>query len=192
MIKKIIMVASITLIMPLVAHEKFIEIKGSGFFPTSHFFKKIYHDAGMVGGELTVNAFDNVYAWLSVDYLRKSGLSLIGDSRTKVSYLPIGFGLKYLHPICYGDVYFGLGALAARIRTHDYAPNVVPVYSKWGWGGIVKFGALLDIRCPFLLDIFVNYAFSRASSNDTLNNLVVPHTVKVSGFILGAGLAYRF
>lgn len=193
MMKKIVFVAAfLCTAAPLTSQEVFIELKGSGFFPTSHLFKRIYHDAGMIGAELSAQAYDKVYAWLSVDYLRKSGLSLIGNSKTKVRYLPIGFGLKYLHPFCYGDLYFGLGVLAARIRTHDFSPNVAPFYSKWGWGGIIKFGALFDIGCPFMLDVFVNYAVSRASSHNTFNNQVVPHTAKVNGVIFGGGLAYRF
>lgn len=179
-------------ITSIAAREIFVEIKGSGFFPTSHLFKKIYHSAGMIGAELTVEGDCNFYGWFSVDYLRKSGLSLNGLSKTKVTYLPLGFGLKYLHPFCYGNLYAGLGAIAARIHTHDFSPNVAPYYNKWGWGGILKLGVLYDLSCSVLVDVFVNYAFSRASSNNTFNNLVIPHTVKVNGVIFGVGLGYRF
>lgn len=114
--------------------DTLIEIKGSGFFPTSHLFKKIYHSSGMIGGELTVNLHDKFYGWASIDWLSKKGFSLNGHTKTKVTYLPIAFGLKYFNQFCYGDWYVGLGAVAARIHTHDFSPFVAPFYTRWGWG----------------------------------------------------------
>lgn len=190
-----IMVTAATYSLATVAfcdRDIFVEIKGSGFFPTSHLFKKIYHSSGMIGGELTVNIYDSFYGWASIDWLSKSGRSLIGDSKTKVSYLPIAFGLKYFLPFCYGDWYVGVGALAGRIHTHDFSPLVAPYYTKWGWGAIAKLGVLFDISCSFFLDLFLNYSAVNAHSSNTFGGTVVPHTVKVHGVILGAGLGYRF
>lgn len=172
--------------------EFLLEIKGSGFIPTSHLFKKIYHSSGMVGGELSGSLYGNLYGWFSVDWFSKRGHSLIGHSDTKVNYLPLGFGLKYFVPFCYGNWYIGGGAVAARIHTHDFSPFVAPTYSKWGWGGIAKVGALFDIYCSTFLDLFLNYSAVSAHSSDTNHGTVVPHKVKVHGVILGAGLGYRF
>ena len=172
--------------------EVLVEIKGSGFFPTSHLFKKIYHSTGAVGAELTVNFSNCLYGFFSVDYLSKRGHSLIGHTETKVNFLPLGFGLKYINPFCYGDWYVGLGALAARVHTHDFSPNVAPRYNRWGWGGIAKGGCLFDITECLFLDVFVNYAFVRASSHNTNGGTVIPHTVKVNGVFVGAGIGYRF
>lgn len=172
--------------------EILVEIKGSGFFPTSHLFKKIYHNSGMIGGELTVNLYDNFYGWASIDWLSKSGHSLIGNTKTKVNYLPIAFGLKYLRPFCYGDWYVGLGALAGRIHTHDLSPAVAPTYTQWGWGGIAKVGCIFDLPSCFFLDLFFNYSFVKAASHNTNGGTVIPHTVKVNGALLGIGIGYRF
>ena len=195
MMKKIIIATLATYSLAAFAFEEretLIEIKGSGFFPTSHLFKKIYHSAGMIGGEVTMSFCNDVSGWVSVDWLSKSGHSLVGDTKTKVNYLPIAFGLKYIKPFCYGDWYVGLGALTARVHTHDFSSTVAPYFTKWGWGGIVKFGALFDIgRCAFV-DLFVNYSFMRASSHNTAGGTVVPHTVKVDGVIAGIGLGFRF
>ena len=169
-----------------------LEIKGSGFIPTSHLFKKIYHSAGMVGGELSVGLYENLYAWASIDWLSKSGYSLIGHSKTRVNYLPIGFGLKYFVPVCDYNWYIAGGALAGRVHTHDFSPFVAPTYTKWGWGGIVKGGVLFDIFCSSFIDIFVNYSAINAHSSNTNGGTVVPHKVKVHGVIVGAGFGYRW
>jgi hypothetical protein len=197
MMKKIIMIAAAMYSLTTLAfydRDVLVEIKGSGFFPTSHLFKKIYHTSGMVGAEATVNLYDCIYGWASIDWLSKSGHSLIADTKTKVNYLPIAFGLKYFipFPFCYGDWYVGIGALAARIHTHDFSPFVAPYYTKWGWGVIAKAGVLFDISCSFFIDFFLNYSSVNARSTNTFGGLVVPHKAKVHGWILGAGLGYRF
>lgn len=195
MLKKIIFFTIATYSLSSIAfctRDVLVEVKGSAFIPTSNLFKHIYHTSGMVGAELTVELYKNMYGWFSVDYLSKSGHSLIGNSDTKVRYLPLGFGLKYFLPFCYGDWYVGGGAVAARIHTHDYSPFVAPTYTKWGVGGIAKVGVLFDIFCSSFIDIFVNYSAVNAHSSNTNGGLVVPHKVKVHGVIVGAGLGYRW
>ena len=178
--------------LSIAARDVLLEIKGSGFFPTSHVFKKIYHNTGMVGAELTVNICDCWYGWASVDGLRKTGFSIGGGDKTKVSYVPLGFGLKYFYSRNCVDWYLGLGILAGHIHTHDYSPYVVPTYSKWGCGGIAKVGCIIDMCESIFLDIFFNYSFIKARSHDTDGGLVYPHSAKIDAALLGIGLGYRF
>lgn len=176
----------------LSAHNSMIEFRGAGFIPTSNVYKHIYHSSGAFGAELTTHLWDCIYGFFSFDYTSKHGRSIGGDTKTKVNFLPLSFGLKYLHPFCYGDLYIGGGAVAARVHTHDYSPFVAPTYTHWGWGGTIKAGCLIDVtECAFL-DIFVNYVSIKSSSHNTFNNLVVPQTVKVAGVFIGAGIGYRF
>ena len=77
------------------ARDFLLEVKGAGFIPTSHLYKKIYRSSGIFGVEFTGNLWCDIYGWASVDGLSKHGYSLIGHDRTKVSYVPIAFGLKY-------------------------------------------------------------------------------------------------
>lgn len=174
------------------ARDILLEIKGAGFFPTSHIYKKIYHSSGIFGAEATVNMFQNLYAWASIDGLGKKGLSIIGLTPTQVTYIPLCFGLKYIHSFEYAGWYVGLGLLLAHIHTHDYSPFVVPLYSKWGVGGIGKLGCIIDIRPQTFIDLFFNYSFVKAGSHNTDNGMVYPHAAKIRGCMVGVGLGYRF
>ncbi len=195
MLKKIIIltIASYSLsCAALCNRETLVEVKGSGFIPTSNLYKHIYHSSGMIGGEITMNIHEHFYGWAAIDWTRKTGRSLIGLSRTKVSYLPISFGLKYFIPNCHHDWYVGIGALAARIHTHDFSPNVAPFYTKWGWGAVAKLGVIVDVSPCLFFDFFVNGSWVQASSHNTNGGTVVPHRVKIHAAIVGMGLGYRF
>lgn len=172
--------------------EVLLEVKGSGFFPTSNYFKNIYHNCGMIGGEITAQIYSQMYGWASIDWLPKSGRSIIGESKTKVRYLPIAFGLKFFVPFCTARWYLGGGAVAGRIHTHDESPFVAPRYTQWGWGGILKTGLIHDFSCSTFVDLFLNYSRVNARSTNTNGGTVVPHTAKVHGVMLGLGLGYRW
>jgi hypothetical protein len=176
----------------LQARTILLEVKGAGFFPTSHLDKKIYGNTGIFGAELNINIYERLYGWVSIDGLSKKGCSLIGHTKTKMSYIPLGFGLKCFHPFYCADFYLGIGILAGRIHTHDDSPYVAPTYSKWGCGGIAKAGCIINLAYSTFIDLFFNYSFIKTSSHNTNGGTVYPHPAKLNAAQVGLGLGYRF
>jgi hypothetical protein len=233
MMKRLVL-ASLGLALLLVsvaahAREFLLEAKGSYYLFTNDTTRHIYHHgSGMFTAELSaklandreccVNECDcccdscwsHWYGWISAGYLQKKGhvKDTIGNTyKTKMNLIPIGIGLKYLWNSCWGDFYLGAGVLAARIKTHDHSPFVVPCRDKWGAGFIVKGGFLWDFCCCWFIDLFADYSFIRVKFHDAtiqgpiLNaqrvqigsgGMVQGRKANASGFELGLGIGYRF
>jgi opacity protein-like surface antigen len=183
----------------ILGRDVIIEFKGAYFLATGHNFKEIYRDGALYGPELTVQLSDNntcwsnFYGFASIDFLQKKGKSIGLCNPTKVRLIPLGFGLKYFYPLCSErvDLYVGLGFQPVHVQTKNDSPYVIENLSKWGFGGIAKAGAYIDLTCNFVLDLFINYSFVKTSKPCTPDT-VVPLAANVSGVIFGGGLGYRF
>jgi hypothetical protein len=180
----------------LQSRDVLLEFKGAYFLPTDSVFKKIYHGGALYGPEITVQLCcdANVYGFVSVDFLQKNGKSIGFNSPTKVRLIPLGVGLKYFVPFCFGDFYVGLGFQPTYLHTKDDSPLVIPKHSKWGFGGIAKIGSYFDLPHNFFIDLFIDYSFVKVPFHNTHapTGPVVPRTANVSGAIFGAGVGYRF
>ncbi len=183
------------------ARDVLLEFKAAYFLPTGSRFKQIYHGSALYGPELTVQLCDDScwYGFFSVDYFSKSGHTVNFDTPTKVTLVPLGFGLKYFASGCwcncdYVNFYLGLGFQPVRVHTFDNSPYVVQRQTVWALGGIAKIGAYIDLSCDFLLDLFIDYSFAKAKShvNQSQSGPVIPLSSSVSGAIFGGGLVYRF
>ena len=181
----------------LACRDILLEFKGAYFLGTNSIFRKIYdHGGALYGPEVTFNlgCHENLYGFASIDVLQKHGRSIGLCSPTKVTLIPLGLGLKYLIPFCYGDFYVGLGIQPTYVRTKDCSPYVIPKNSKWGCGGIAKIGTFFDLPHNLLLDIFIDQSFVTVPFHKCKapTGFVSPRKAKVSGTSFGVGFGYRF
>lgn len=193
-----------------------LEFKGGAFIPTGCDFKSIYGSATFfVSPEFTVQVIEdkNWYIFLSAAYAAKDGHSVGLCTPTQVRLVPFGIGLKYFFQKLDSDFckkykfYLGLGFQPTLLQTNncsDFARHT----SDWGFGGIAKFGCLLDLPRNFFLDFFADYSFVNVGCNNSCNsssscsssgsycssscNIAVPLKAHISGAILGVGFGYNF
>lgn len=178
----------------LIGNDVLIEFKAAGFFPTNERVKKIYGKAAcLYGPEITFKLCDEQqwYGFASVDFLSKTGHSIGCCTKTKMELVPLAFGLKYFKPVCWGDLYAGLGFQGLHLTTKNSSQFVEKCTSKWGYGALAKFGAYYNLPCQFVLDFFVDYSFAKIGCNKYCGK-AVPIKVHLSGVVAGAGIGYRF
>jgi hypothetical protein len=170
-----------------------LEFKGAYFLPTDHNFRHIYGGGALFGPEVTFEFFNQVYGFMSIDFLQKDGFSLGGCFPTQITLVPIGMGFKYFVPFCYGDFYVGIGLQSTVVQITNCSPNVLPEQSQWGFGGIAKIGTIFDLPCNLFIDIFIDYSFLSVSFNNCCQtNPAAAQKAHVSGTIFGVSLGYRF
>lgn len=174
------------------AGEFLVEAKGAYFRSTDHKFRKIYSNGGLFSGEINYQAWNNIYAWASGGYFYKKGSSIGLSNSTKITLVPVGFGLKYLYSCNCFDFYVGAGAQPTYVYIKDNSSFAIGTSSKWTWGGIVKVGAIWNIRQNFFIDLFADYSFTDVKFHRTNNGAVTRQRADLSGWSLGAGIGYRF
>jgi outer membrane protein W len=115
---------------------------------------------------------------------------------TKIDLVPIGFGLRYLCPICDDFIaYASVGGQYTHLHIKDKSQFLIKNVNKWECGGLVKLGMLYDFCDGFFVDVFGQYSYlqmdfrKRENSND---DLVYRHNADLSGWTVGAGIGYRF
>ncbi len=177
------------------ATDVFLEGKAAYFLPTSGDFKRIYGGSGLYGIEMTVQAWRELHVWTSVDFFTKRGHSSSGYN-TKVFFIPIGFGLKYLKLFSIDasrswGIYGGIGGLGVYLHTKDVSPYVVKRLHQWGGGGIAKTGVML-IKDLFLIDLFVNYSFSIFGGHRSSDPLIYSNDTTICGWSFGGALGRQF
>ncbi len=172
-----------------------IEFKAAYFQPINCTFKNIYGGSALFGPELTWNIFRSVYGFASYDYFTKNGNSIGLNTPTKVTMQVLAVGLKFMS--CVSDharLYAGLGFEPIYLFTQNCSTYVIQKTRNWGFGGIAKFGAYIDLPHNIVLDLFADYSFVKVSSSCCTNpNRYIQQTkADLSGFIFGAGIGYRF
>jgi hypothetical protein len=174
-------------------YDVIIEGKGNAFITTNDTFNAIYGRATGGGGfEVTGGHWKNIYGFMSVDAFHNSGNTQCFCTPTKVTFVEIGFGLKYFVPFRVGDFYIGLGALPVWLQTKDCSPYVIQKQSNWGVGGIAKLGVYFDLPRSFVIDLFANYSFAKVKGECCPSIGTVPNVAHLNGMIFGAGIGYRF
>lgn len=186
----------LVLCMPrIICREVILEFKGAYFLPTDSMFKDCYKGSALYGPELTIQLRDNKnwYAFASFDYYKQRGRCLSLCDSTTLRLLPLAIGIKYFVPIRdRANFYLGLGFQPEYVNKKSRRLFVTSKKTFWGFGGIGKVGAYINIPRNFVLDLFVDYSFVWTSKNNFYGNTVTPSRVNLSGAIFGAGLGYRF
>jgi hypothetical protein len=190
----IAVVSQIVLVNIAQAIDTFAEVKAAYFRPSDDKFRRIYNEGAIYGGEVSCQAWKNLYGWASANYFHKSGTSIgrAGGNTTNITFVPLGLGLKYLFPIRFVDVYAGGGILSTYLHMDDHSHHVIKSNSKWGVGGIVKAGAIFNVDKHFFIDLFSDYSFMKVDFHNTHGGKVVRHDADLSGWSIGLGIGYRF
>lgn len=174
----------------LQAMDSLIEAKGAFYYPTSSTFRQIYSSEGMFGLEASFKTWRQLYSWASGSVFMKNGHSIGLGDRTRIVFYPIGAGIKYLFPVDWMDFYLGGGPLGVYMHIHDHASTVTPKTCRWGGGGIVKGGAILNISHYLFFDFFTDYSFLYVPIPKRQN--MITHNANLSGWSIGAGVGLRF
>ena len=169
-----------------------VEGKAGYFFPAASRFKDIYGGNGIYGYEASCEAYDGLYAWTSGSYFSKSGHSKGLYNSTRLKFVPIGAGLKYLYKVNILDFYVGIGGLATYAHIHDRSSYVKQKIHKWGGGVILKGGILVNLPYRFFFDIYGDYSFQWVPYHGHNGNTITPHNADLSGGSVGGGFGYRF
>lgn len=170
------------------------EFKAAYFRPINDTFQRIYGGGAIFGPEVTFKMFRRIHGFVSYDYFTKNGTSLGLNSPTQVNFMPIAVGLKLMNRVSeHARLYAGLGFEPTYLRVTNCSPYVRQHMKKWGFGGIFKVGAYIDLPHNVLFDFFADYSFVKVASGCTNPALYTQATKSdLSGFIFGASLGYRF
>lgn len=138
MLKKLIVSFGVVLFIltalpKMQAMEILPEFKASYFQSTDKRFRDIYHGAGLYRLELSVQAYEGFYPWISVGYFRKTGYSLGLNDKTIIQMVPMDIGLKYLFRQGMRiNPYLGLGLLVEYVHINNSSCCVQKRQSDWG------------------------------------------------------------
>lgn len=144
----------------------------------------------MVGVETSMQTVGQLYTWASGSFLIKKGESLGFRDSTRIAFWPIGIGVKYLFPVSYTDFYLGAGALGAYMHIHDHSDSIPQKTCRWGGGGIVKAGAIINANSHLFFDIFTDYSFLYVPVSSRRD--LITRRADLSGWSIGLGIGYRF
>lgn len=175
-----------------------IEGKAAYYYPTSHTFRRIYSENGIYGGEISCQTYNNLYTWASVDGYSKKGRSIGLQDATKLTFIPVGLGLKYFFPISCFNCFVGAGLLGTYARLKDRfnlsSTNLTFTHrqSKGNVGGIVKVGLLYTINNNWYLDLFSNYSYTKISFFNKYLGTIQRRQANLSGWSIGLGIGYSF
>ena len=192
--KKLFVFAILFSTTSLISKDILFEGKGVCFLPSNQIFKETYnHAAPEVGLELTGLIDRNIYGFVSVDFFNKNGQTSIFADTTKLHMTQFGIGLKYFIDVAdNASFYFGLGAQPTYYSILNDSAFVEHEQSGWTFGGISKFGLILDIPHNLFLDFFVAYSFVHTQSFTPFNSSIQFEGANLNGTLLGVGIGYRF
>jgi hypothetical protein len=168
----------------MLSAETMVEAKAAYFNPTSSSFRSVYSGGGMYSLEATARAWRQFYGWGSVGYFGRNGSSVGLGNSAHIQMVPFGIGAKYIACCDCIKPYIGLGMLVTYVNLHNDSPFVTHKQHKWGVGGIVKGGLLIDLPCCWFADLFADYNYTKVHFSSG--------TANISGYSAGVGLGYKF
>ncbi|MGZ6254605.1 MAG: hypothetical protein ACXWL5_01275 [Candidatus Chromulinivorax sp.] len=192
--KKLFVLIMLLSTVSLFSKDILFEAKGVCFLPSNQIFKQTYnHAAPEIGLELTGFVGRNVYGFVSVDFFNKNGQTSIFGDTTNLQMTQFGVGLKYFIDVGEGSsFYFGLGAQPTYYSILNDSPFVEHEQSGWTFGGISKFGLIVDIPHNLFFDFFVAYSFVHTQAFTPFNSNIQFDGANLNGTLLGIGIGYRF
>jgi hypothetical protein len=172
--------------------DMFAEGKAAYYYPIDKNFRHIYEGNGIYGAELTAILNECVWLWGSVDYFTDQGEKIPHQSRTRITLVPISFGIKFGFPIA-GNCKFYIGGGLSRIKVeiNDHSPFLRKHSEYWDWGGVGKAGFLLPLCKDLYADIFTNFSFQQKRFKER-NRGIYKHRSDMHGLIFGVGLGWHF
>lgn len=168
-----------------------IEGRVGYLYPTNHTTRDICSGNALYSLEGNLEICNQFYLWASGGYFQQSGHTTGGD-KTKLEMVPIGVGIKYFFPMEPFNFYVGGGALPTYVWSHTNSSYLTSKFNKWGCGGVVKGGVLIDLSCSFFIDVFVDYMILSIKGKGSTDPLAYSVSCNLNSVVVGAGIGYRF
>jgi hypothetical protein len=157
-------------------------VKGGYFWPSDGFFKDIYKNGPVFGGEIAVSTLRHLDIWAGGDFFSKTGKLTFTEEETKIRITTLCAGLRYR---------FSQGSispyLAAAGGLYLYKEeNVLGPASGTGLGIIGQGGVLFKVFKALAFDLHGCYGLCKVKSEE------IEKSVDLGGFQTGATLVLRF
>ena len=160
------------------------EFRMAYFQPCNRHMRKIYsRERYDLEAELSKDLHSNVQIFANVSWFHKYGKSVGLREKTKIKFIPISVGLKYVEPLnYYWNLYIGLGPNYTWLKVVNQSKFVRPHVHKQCFGATAKFGIDYKIREEFIIDFFVDYLFIPMRLKGVYN---------IGGFRAGIGVGFH-
>jgi hypothetical protein len=169
-----------------------LQVRGAGFYAIIDRFRDIYGD---VGGEIQLEAAKMVNRnwgfWVNCSYYPNTGHSIGLHSFTRISYIPIGFGIKWLYSLTDRmDFYLGAGVTYSLLDIEDNSGSSLTHIHTWDAGALVKSGFRYDLSNRFFVDVFCDYLFQQYDFTTTTCGIQRLNT-NAGGVTFGVGIGFK-
>lgn len=131
--------------------------------------------------------------WASVGYIHKCGRSIGEGDRTRMTLVPVNFGLRYFLPsfCCAGKFYFEGGGSYYHCSFHNDNDFVLRHVYRNGVGGFIGAGTQWPLFRNLFVDLFIDYSVRRTHCLEHKEG-TIPNNVSLGGWDFGGGVGYRF
>ena len=158
-----------------------VEAKFSLFSPSEEAYRDIYGGGLTFGGEVNMAVWNNLEAWVGVNFFNKKGEMTYTQEEIKLNITPITVGARYAYPVNEKiAVYGGLG-LAYFIYGEEIPP--LEDVSESGLGFVIKAGGFMRVKSGLFVDAFIKYSTCKVEPAD--------YKVNIGGIEVGIGIGYE-
>lgn len=170
-----------------------LEWKTGYFYFADAKMRKIYPNGGLdlqLTGSYPV--WRSIHAYISVEYLSRSGKSLNGHQRTSLWMLPINAGFKGILPVSKRALpYFSFGPRYFFLHQHNQSSYVEKTVCRNGIGFFANTGVDFIISDYAIIDIFGEYSYAITHPTPP-RDFVYGEQGQIGGLTFGVGLGYLF
>jgi hypothetical protein len=158
-----------------------IVAKAKYFMPSEQAFKDIYGSGTMYGGEIDIGIWQNFELCISGQSFTKKGELTFTEEETTLKILPVGIGIKYVHPVGGTvEIYGGIGINYYSYKEENPIGSVST--NKTGYFGTI--GTYVKVVDGLFIDLFLDYSYCKIKPEEL--------SVNIGGLGIGAGIGYEF
>jgi opacity protein-like surface antigen len=171
------------------------EIRGGYLWFQDKTLQKIYTGGLLIEGQVNYNVLPRYDIWGSVGLLERDGSSISFHEKTRVRLVPLGLGIKYNYPLkcsCPTNIYSGAGFQYTFLNIHNDSEFAKSHVSNHNLGLVAKMGIYFRPCSNLLIDLFINYSYTKHHFKDTEEDTVERFSINTGGVFLGVGLGYKF
>ncbi|MFQ6069454.1 MAG: outer membrane beta-barrel protein [Candidatus Aminicenantales bacterium] len=135
-----------------------VEVKGGYFNPQGEVLRSDYGTVFTLGGEVTFGILPGLKLWGAGNYYTAKGRPPYAlDSR--ITFTPLGGGLKYLFPMGRIRLYGGAGVNYLNYKLKSPGGDE----SATGVGYVFKVGVLIKIKALAFIDLFLENSYGKVN-----------------------------
>lgn len=156
--------------------------------------REMYPGGGINYGLTTsVPIWRELNFWGAVDYFTKGGTMIGINHSTRITFVPITVGFKYLYSVVrWLGIYGGAGFKYYFASAINRSPALNRTIFRTGPGAAIETGAIFCINKHFTTDLFANFSYAKISGPSHTPTNVISTSMQLSGWNVGAGLGYKF